>query len=251
MSKSRRVQSYPNAVYRWKLSDFTIGSNGLPTFPNTGSIAGHAMTIRAGSPAGSSPVYWGVPSVLQAGVRCGVGSYGGIGCVPTATPTAHAMLSVSAWVCPLARNSTTTNMVVEKLRIDDSTNTGTFTLGLDASTSAIRVSLTTGAGSGSVFSSSTPVPLGVFSHLALTYDGSYLRAYLNGMLDAETSKTGNVDWNSPTSTGSFAIGYNPSIAGGNFPGVIEEVVIEDAIVSEYMLRARYLRGLGLFVEDAE
>jgi len=252
--RSRRVQSYPHAVYRWRLSDFTIGSDGLPVFPNTGSISGHNMKIGPGSPAGSSPVYWGVPSILQSGVKFPTNNASGSGLIiaPSATPTAHAMISVSAWVCPLARNGTATNLIHEKLRVNDSTNDGTYSLGLDSSTSALRVSISTGAngsGTGAVFSASTPVPLGVFSLATLTYDGSYLRAYLNGMLDGETAKTGNIDWNT-SGTGSFLIGVNAAVSNSNFPGIVEEVVVEDAVISENMLRARYLRGLGLFPDEA-
>lgn len=53
--------------------------------------------------------------------------------------------------------------------------------------------------------SSTPVPLGTWTHLAATYDGTTVRLFQNGQLVATQNKT--ISWTD--FTGALAIGYSP------------------------------------------
>ena len=59
-------------------------------------------------------------------------------------------------------------------------------------------------------------PLNTWTHVALTYDGTTLRLYVNGALISTTARTGNLT----TSTNPLQIGSD-SIYGQYFAGLID------------------------------
>jgi hypothetical protein len=71
-----------------------------------------------------------------------------------------------------------------------------------------------------------PLPLNTWSHLAVTYDGSQLRLYVNGALVATKAQGGTI----PVSAGPLRIGGN-SIWGEWFKGAIDEVRVYDRAVT--------------------
>ena len=83
------------------------------------------------------------------------------------------------------------------------------------------------------------LPVGVWSHLAMTYDGATLRLYVNGVQVASTPVTGAI-----TSTG------NPLWIGGNSPygeyfnGRIDEVRVYRAALSQAEIQADMAAPLG-------
>jgi hypothetical protein len=84
----------------------------------------------------------------------------------------------------------------------------------------------------------TPLALGAWSYLATTYDGSILRLYVNGVLDASlvTSSPGTV-------SGTFGIGADVPTGGGSasslFSGDIDEVAISESALSATAVASRY------------
>ena len=70
------------------------------------------------------------------------------------------------------------------------------------------------------------LPLDTWSHLALTYDGSALRLYVNAALVASTPATGQL----PISGGNLEIGGS-SLSGARFGGLIDEVRVYDRALS--------------------
>jgi hypothetical protein len=68
-----------------------------------------------------------------------------------------------------------------------------------------------------VVNGTAAVPLNVWTHLALTYDGATLRLYVNGVLVRSTAGHG-----SAATTGALRIGGN-SVWGEYFRGLIDEV----------------------------
>ena len=66
------------------------------------------------------------------------------------------------------------------------------------------------------------LPLNAWTHLATTYDGSFLRLYVNGVLASSTAVTGAM----AASTGVLRLGGN-SVWGEWFAGLIDEVRVYD------------------------
>jgi len=260
MATSRRIQSYAQAILRWKLSENT--AIGTMSFANTGSYSGHAMTIGS---AASSAVTPGVRSVIQRGVRFN-GARGTqrayLSVSPTVVPTASVqMLTMSCWIIIRQYNATASCVVFRKNRNSSKTAADTaytFALGV-GTTGALRVSCTTGtAGSGTqtITASTTLMKENTPYLIAGTYDGINFRGYINGDLVLTTAKTGNLDWGTDASNlgGDWAIGgpttTNASQDNQAFDGIVEEAVVETAVIPEAMLRARFLRGMGLRAEEA-
>ncbi|MEM0449120.1 MAG: PKD domain-containing protein [Methanomassiliicoccales archaeon] len=71
------------------------------------------------------------------------------------------------------------------------------------------------------FSSST-LSTGVWYHLAMTYDRSFLRLYINGYLDSTIAATGRIDW---IPEYKLLIGSTYTESGAKFKGTIDEVRI--------------------------
>ncbi|PCJ66667.1 MAG: hypothetical protein COA58_04200 [Bacteroidetes bacterium] len=69
---------------------------------------------------------------------------------------------------------------------------------------------------------------GTWYHLAGTYDGSYLRIYIDGVI--EDSVSSSISSSGAAST-SFTIGYHPAYTGRNWSGIIDEVRIWDTTLS--------------------
>jgi len=88
------------------------------------------------------------------------------------------------------------------------------------------------AGTGDV-----PVPIGQWTHLAGTYNGSSLRLYVNGVLAASTPVTGTVR----PSTGPLHIGHDP-VLNRYFRGSIDDVGIFDEALPITQIQALHSAG---------
>ena len=76
-------------------------------------------------------------------------------------------------------------------------------------------------------------------HIAFTYDGSYLRWFVNGELEAQNSSSGTMDG---TIAENLKIGAS-YVYSNTFNGIIDEVRIYNRALSEEEIRAHYLQGL--------
>jgi len=85
----------------------------------------------------------------------------------------------------------------------------------------------------------TKIEEGKWYHAVLTYDGSKVRAYINGELVGEASLTGSI----ADSGYDINIGRNPAYEGDYFKGVIDEIRIFDRALSEEEIKASYNAGL--------
>ncbi|WP_341716637.1 LamG-like jellyroll fold domain-containing protein [Micromonospora sp. FIMYZ51] len=79
---------------------------------------------------------------------------------------------------------------------------------------------------------STPLPTNAWSHLAVTYDGSTARLYVNGTRVAQTSLTGALD----VDGGAVTIGGN-EVWGEYFSGLIDEVRIYNRALDAASIQA--------------
>ena len=72
----------------------------------------------------------------------------------------------------------------------------------------------------------TAIPLGTWTHLATTYDGTTLRVYVNGVQVGSLAATGTI----ASSTGQVTIGGN-SVWGEYFAGAVDDVRIYNRALS--------------------
>lgn len=91
--------------------------------------------------------------------------------------------------------------------------------------------------------------LGVWQHVAMTYDGDKMRAYHDGSLVyTSASFAANIDWGAH---GPWLVGGHTSGTPGDFwLGLIDEVRVENAVLSASEIREIYNTGIGRFDEIA-
>ena len=80
------------------------------------------------------------------------------------------------------------------------------------------------------------LPLNTYSHIAVTYNGSSLVFYVNGVATGSTAVTGNIQ----TSTLPLRIGGN-AIWGEYFQGQIDELRVYNRALSQNEIQPTWLR----------
>lgn len=112
-----------------------------------------------------------------------------------------APITISGWVRfnTLNVNSPTVQFLLVK-RYQTATWASPYTafdFKVTNATGTFRFAVTTsGRNETSTQDTTLPVPVGVWCHVGLTYDSSYLKGYINGVLVAQASATGLVDYGS-------------------------------------------------------
>lgn len=137
-------------------------------------------------------------------------------------------LSIEAWINPDSMDSSGSwNRIVEK----GSDNQYGFSLSSQSGYGLIMRLY----GTSTVSTYSYVIPtLGVWSHVAVTYDGSYVRFYLNGQLVSQTANTGSIT----TTTENLVIG-NWTTATRGFDGRIDEVRISNKTRTDDEIKQAY------------
>jgi|GEM_PF-1259719 len=92
----------------------------------------------------------------------------------------------------------------------------------------------------------TAVPTGVWNHLVGTYDGQYLRVYLNGLLAVENS-IGSYTLGTPSNN--LIIGRDDAIAGRYFNGTIDEVRVYSRALSGSEVAQHYYSNVRKYAPD--
>ncbi len=156
--------------------------------------------------------------------------------IPYAPSLASSNYSVEAWVKPLAQVSDPINQVVIFGQ-----SYGQYQLAARTGSTGIRIAFQFGASPVTFYGvvSTNEIPLGQFTHLAGTWDGSTLRLYINGVLNAQTTPGASpVDSGCPFSIGGFyeSCGY----VGQFFNGLIDEVSYYNRALSGGEVQAIYL-----------
>ena len=122
-------------------------------------------------------------------------------------------MTLEAWVFPTSLPNNLWPTVLLKER------TGDLSYALYANTDTNRPSGEAWIGADRSVRGTAKLATGVWSHLAVTYDGANLRFYVNGTLASTQARTGSI----ATGTGPLRIGGNASWAGEFLTGRIDEV----------------------------
>jgi hypothetical protein len=80
---------------------------------------------------------------------------------------------------------------------------------------------------------SSAIALDEYQHVALTYNGSFQRLYVNGLLTSTQALTGNINTNA-----------NAFLMGRNLEGELDELRISSVARSQAWLKAEYHSGIG-------
>ncbi|MHC4537419.1 MAG: LamG-like jellyroll fold domain-containing protein, partial [Planctomycetota bacterium] len=106
----------------------------------------------------------------------------------------------------------------------------------DGDATHMGISGTTGGGGSGWFNGATIITGGQWHHFAGTYDGAEGRIYIDGVLDATTEATGQIN----IETENFWIGNNSQNVDRFFHGVMDEVMLYNRALSD--LEVMYLAG---------
>jgi len=107
----------------------------------------------------------------------------------------------------------------------------------------IRASIFTGTNNQYSIVSPTGISTGTWSHVAMTYEGTTLSIFINGVLVASQAASGAIDYN-PSPLGYYIGRYHDSNESHYFDGEIEEVRLWDVARTEDEIRENMHLTLG-------
>lgn len=147
-------------------------------------------------------------------------------------------LTVEAWVNPSTPNTSVSfTPIVDKGFNNGSPNT--YLLNFDPATRKVAFVIGSGgAGNATVATSVNPIPLNTYTYVVGTYDGTTVRLYINGVLDA--SQAGTISSLAPSGTG-LAIGRSAGFFN-TFYGAIDEVSLYNRTLSASEIQAIFNSG---------
>ena len=87
--------------------------------------------------------------------------------------------------------------------------------------------------------SNTAIPGGVWTHVAVTYDGTDIKYYLNGVPDGVVNRPGSIT----TQTGSFTIGFEAGWSSQRMGGDLEDVGLWDVALHPNDIQNIYHSGV--------
>jgi hypothetical protein len=189
----------------------------------TDIVAGNNGTLQNGAGYASA--------VVSQGFNVSNGSYVDVPDNASLNPTAA--ITVSAWV-----NATSFGQLSAVVKKSDLSQTGGYTIEMcdpPASHICFAVSLAALNGGFSTVTSSTSLQPNTWYHVAGTYDGSAIRLYIDGILEASTPATGAL----ATSSNHLNIGHDPSSPVDSrrfWNGIIDEVKIYNRALSAAEVR---------------
>jgi hypothetical protein len=162
--------------------------------------------------------------------------------IPYVPSLANSNYAVEAWVKPLAQVS---DFINQDLIFGQSY--GQCLLLARTGTTGVRIAFQFGVSHFTFYEvvSATEIPIGQFSHLVGTWDGTTLRLYVNGLLNAQMAPGAvPVDSGCPFQIGGF---YSPEAGGCNyvgqfFNGLIDEVSYFNRALSGAEIQSIYNAG---------
>lgn len=237
----QRPTAWGNEYLWWRLDD-AAQSSGLPNVAaNSGSAGAASLTATTNPTSGNSnggalydksPMF-GVPSLFGAIARFR-GSYNTLQGAASVYPATTAF-TMTAWVnINESGGAFTCNVVTKK-------HPSGYSVGLLTSGGRVYYLIRTASGEVTYYTASNLLTYGLPNFLALTYDGTTIRGYLNGQEVVSGAQSGAIVW--ATGAGSeWEIGQ---ISGGIERYDIWEVRVAPSVRSAAQLLADYKTGAGL------
>lgn len=238
-----------NTIIHWTLDEATA------SFANTGTGGTTTLTTAYGTHVvpGSNGLFGSSVGMLTSGLSSTGASAGTDNVEPNATAC-----TVSAWVW--VRNYVGNALVVAK----NVTNAGTWSatpfiggVGLSFTASTDGTWFQEANVNGTLSQTSTgaqaKVPIGEWTLMATTWDGTNLRSYLNGNLVLTTPVAGtNLGFGTH---GPWYVGGTPPLTSQDIDGFIDDVRVESVVRSQTYLQTMYKQGVGLadvvLISDAQ
>jgi Concanavalin A-like lectin/glucanases superfamily/Protein kinase domain len=150
-------------------------------------------------------------------------------------------MTVESWVCP--RTNGSIQAILSKWDAIPKVEQRSYGLGCLQSGRVYFIVSPYGTGEGCMsVSSVSALPRDQWSHVAATYDGHYLRMYLNGMPEGQVVYTNGIFPGTNEVTIGASANYNARNVMTPFAGRIDEASIYDRSLSEMEIRALYDAG---------
>lgn len=208
-------------VAEWKM-DEGIGTSIIDT-------SGNSNTGTFG--AGSSAPTWAQGKIGKGLIFDGSNDYVNIG-----TLNSLNTFTLSAWIKANSNSTSDYRTIIDKT--NNSMNDRNFWLALETSTSQLSLRFSVD-GSSTTFLGNTPLNDNKWHYVNATYDGSYVKLFIDGKLDnTPTAKTGIPN----TGNTSSYIGYQPVGGGRYFSGSIDHVKIYNYARTPAQVAYDYNRG---------
>ena len=196
----------------------TLSANDSTSNANNGTITGATATTGqidgAGSFSGSSQ--W---------IDVGNGS---------SLQITGSTLTVEAWVKTSESNPSSYERILVKELPGDASPFVAYGFARYAGTNTVYWLVSSGSTLGGV-SPTSSLPIGAWTHLVGTYDGSNLKLYFNGTLNSTAANSGNIN----STTKDVVIGADTEIGGEFFNGSIDEVRISNTVRSADWIATEY------------
>jgi concanavalin A-like lectin/glucanase superfamily protein/Big-like domain-containing protein/PASTA domain-containing protein len=215
----------------------TISQGPAPTPPpGPGPVLAMSFNEASGSAAGDSSGNGNTGAIVGATRVAGQVGFGGalsfdgvssiVNIANSASLSLSTAMTLEAWVNPSANAGTGPNDGWRTVIMKERTGGLSYALyGNDGDTNASRpAGYIRNGGVDKEAAAGPAVPVGVWTHLALTYDGTSLRLYVNGVLRSTLAASGGIT----TSTSPVRIGGNVVFSSPGteyFAGLIDEVRI--------------------------
>ena len=147
-------------------------------------------------------------------------------------------MTIGAWVHPLALSGWETVVMKERGANDMAYALYAHDGAPLAGGAAVPAGYVRAGGAHQSIRGTAKLPLGAWTHLAATYDGTTLRLYVNGSLASSRAQAGLI----AVSGGALRIGGNNSFAGEFFTGLIDEVRIYNRALPQADIQADMAGG---------
>ncbi len=184
---------------------YHLDETGSPLADSSGN--GNALTLTSGATADQ-------PGIINRSVAF-VGGSASTAANPSTLSITGTALTMAAWVYPTAFPPSA--IIVSK--------ENSYAMAINNGRFQAEIKTNPGSGCSWSFAGGTPLTLNTWQHLAVTYDGAFMRLYVNGVVkDTDAfNKTGTIC----TSTNALMLGARP--AGSFFLGRIDEVQVLSAV----------------------
>ena len=166
---------------------------------------------------------------------------GGATLAAASMPTITNLLSGEAWINP--DSLTGYNNWFGRYNADQALGITNWSWGFYSNGANLELMLySTAATAVYATTSDNPLQVGVWQHVAFSYDGNRMRVFLNGVEQVNQAATPVL---ATAALADFKIGLNNATAR-NFKGYIDEVAVYDYPLGPEQIQAHYNAGLGYF-----